>query len=276
MDRSRPITVEQMYGPQPLSDEAVQTALDRSLSPRPSSSLYDTVAALGIGPEHTILDIGARDARHSLELATLLGCRVLAVEPVEQNLDNGRALISGHDNGHLVDLQYGVIEVIPLGDASVDLVFCRDVMSHVADVGQALGECKRVLKPGRAMVLYQTFAGPRLEPNEAAELISDLAVAEDRMDPDGFELAARSAGFTVELCDVVGSQWREAWEEDGSHRTAHQLLQAARLLRAADDLIEELGEATYRIELANALWGVYQMIGKLEPRVYVLRSPGIA
>ena len=72
--------------------------------------------------------------------------------------------------------------------------------------------------------------------------------------------------------DVIGSEWREAWEEDGSRRTSGQLLHAARLLRAADDLRADLGETSYRIELANALWGVCQMIGKLEPRIYVLRK----
>jgi hypothetical protein len=37
--------------------------------------------------------------------------------------------------------------------------------------------------------------------------------------------------------------------------------------------VNELGDVEYRVELANALWGVYQMIGKLEPRVYVLAAP---
>lgn len=274
MDRSRPITIEQMYGPQQLSEDAVEAALDRSRRPRSSTMLYETVAALDIGPEHVILDIGARDARHSLQLADRLGCRVIAVEPVDGNLRDGRELIASHHAGDLVELRRGVIEDIPVPDGSVDLVFSRDMMSHVADIGRALTECARVLVPGGAMVVYQTFAGRRLEAREAAELYEALATVADRMDPRGFEEATRSAGFAVESCEVVGSQWREAWEEDGSHRTSRQLLHAARLLRARDDLVEELGEVTYRIELANALWGVYQMIGKLEPRVYVLRVPG--
>jgi SAM-dependent methyltransferase len=274
MESIQPVTVEQMYGAQQLPDDAVQAALDRSLGPRSSSSLYDDVAALGIGPEHTVLDIGARDARHGLELATRLGCRVIAVEPVDSNLADGVELIAAHDHGDLVELRQGLIEAIPVADQTVDLVFSRDVTSHLGDIDRALTECMRVIRRNGAMLVYQTFAGPRLEPREAAELYRDLATVPDRMDPERFEQAARSVGFTVESCEVIGSQWREAWEEDGSGRTSQQLLHAARLLRAADDLVDELGEITYRVELANALWGVYQMIGKLEPRVYVLRAPG--
>jgi SAM-dependent methyltransferase len=273
MERSRPVTVEQMYGQQQLSEEAIDAALDRSLAPRSSSSLYDTVAGLGIGSTHTILDIGARDARHGLELIARLGCRVIAVEPVESNLRAGRELIAAHEHGGLVELLRGCVEDIPVADGSVDLVFARDMMSHVVDVDRALAEFARVLRPGGAVVVYQTFAGPRLEPREAAELYEALATIADRMDPDRFEQSARSAGFTVKSCEIVGSQWREAWEEDGSRRTSRQLLHAARLLRAKDELVNELGDVEYRVELANALWGVYQMIGKLEPRVYVLAAP---
>jgi len=91
------------------------------------------------------------------------------------------------------------------------------------------------------------------------------------MDPSRLERCAREAGLSVVSVDPIGSEWRESWEEDGSHRTSRQLLHAARLLRDRQELMGELGEIDYRVELANALWGVYQMIGKLEPRIYVLR-----
>jgi hypothetical protein len=42
------------------------------------------------------------------------------------------------------------------------------------------------------------------------------------------------------------------------------------MLRQRDKYIQAMGRGDYEGELANALWGVYQMIGKLSPRVYVL------
>ena len=123
------------------------------------------------------------------------------------------------------------------------------------------------------MVVYQTFATDLMEAAERARICADLAVVEASLDPEQFEAAARKAGFVVEMVDVVASEWREAWEEDGTCRTSRQMLHAARLIRGRETLLAELGRIPYQVELSNALWGVYQMIGKLEPRVYVLRKP---
>jgi hypothetical protein len=46
---------------------------------------------------------------------------------------------------------------------------------------------------------------------------------------------------------------------------------SVRLRRAKPELIDELGAAAYRALYSNALWSIYQMIGKLEARVFVLR-----
>lgn len=153
----------------------------------------------------------------------------------------------------------------------VDVVFCRDMLNHVEDLDVAFDECRRVLKTDGAMVVYQTFATPLLEPEEALRIYADLVVVPERMSIDDFESRADSAGFSISVLDIVGSQWREAWEEDGRGVTSRQLLRAARLIRCADETLGELGELPYRAELSDALWGVYQMIGKLEPRIYILR-----
>ena len=267
-----PITVDQMYGPGPISPKEVAAVLDRSLDPRPSTSLYDTVEALGIGAGDLVLDIGGRDARHSVALAERLGCRVIAMDPVAANVEDGRRLIAAGDQADLVAIAQAHIEAIPAPDTCFDLVFWRDVLGHIADLPAALAECSRVLVPGGGMVIYETFATDRLEPQEAAHLSADLAMPPENLAADRLENAASDAGFVVESFDVIGSEWREAWEEDGSRRTSRQLLHAARLLRAPGQLRVELGDVDYRVELANALWGIYQMIGKLEPRIYTLRK----
>jgi hypothetical protein len=89
------------------------------------------------------------------------------------------------------------------------------MLNHVEDLDLALGECRRVVKNGGAMVVYQTFATPLLEPEEAKRIYADLAIVPERMSIDDFEQRVDAAGFTVEVLDIVGSQWRESWEEDG-------------------------------------------------------------
>jgi hypothetical protein len=84
-----------------------------------------------------------------------------------------------------------------------------------------------------------------------------------------FEADVASAGFSIESLDLVGSEWSEAAQE--AETATNYLLQASRLRRSKDQLVAELGEVPYRVMYGNALWSIYQMIGKLESRVYVLR-----
>lgn len=269
----KPVSVEQMYGDWQVTKQQVQSELDRSLDPRPSSSLLDTVESLGLGPEATVLDIGARDARHSVTLHERLGCQVVAVEPITKGVKAARELVE--ESGHLdvIDVRQGSIYDIPADDETFDLVFCRDVLSHVADLSTALTECQRVALAGGWMVIYQTFATERLEPAERARICADLASPPASLEPTYLETEVLNSAFEIEEIDIIGSEWREAWEEDGTCVTSKQLLHAARLIRDRDEIRARLGDIPYRVELGNALWGIYQMIGKLEPRIYTLRKP---
>ena len=87
---------------------------------------------------------------------------------------------------------------------------------------------------------------------------------------DTVERAFTANGLLLFEKDVIGSEWREWWEENGINTTSKQLLQIARMRRDRERLIGEIGEAIYEVELANCYWGVYQMLGKLEPTSYIL------
>jgi hypothetical protein len=120
------------------------------------------------------------------------------------------------------------------------------------------------------MVIHDVFATPDLEPKESARLSADLAQAPGRLDSGLFERIVAKAGFTIELIDRVGSEWLENLleAEDGEKR----LLRAASLNRDRDRLAAAMGVVPYRVVQGNNLWTIYRMIGKLEDRVYVIRS----
>ncbi len=267
---SGPVTVQEMYGDWDY-DAAVEL-LDRSLDPRPSTSLFDTVGALGIGADSVVLDIGGRDGSHSLVMAERFGCKAVSVDPVAANIAAGAELVANHEYGHLVDLRLGSIEQIPAEDDTFDVVLSRDMMGHVADVRRGLRECARVLRPNGAMVIHEVFATPMLEPEEKRRVCDYTATHPDRMSVAGFEADVAAAGFDIVSLDLVGSEWVEASQEAGT--VPNYLLQVSRLRRAKDRLVEELGEVPYRVMYGNALWSIYRLLGKLESRVYVLRPAG--
>jgi cyclopropane fatty-acyl-phospholipid synthase-like methyltransferase len=270
LDRwTTPVTVEGLYGD--WDYEAAVEVLGRSLSPRSSMSLFDKIGSLGIGEGDLVLDIGGRDGRHSLVMAERFGCQAVSVDPVEANIAEGARLLGEHEFGHLVELRLGEIGRIPAENGVYDLVLSRDMMGHIEDLDRALAECARVLSPDGVMVIHEVFATPLLEPQEAQMLCADVATYSERMCVSGFEAAVDAAGFSVESLDLVGSEWAEASQEAGT--APNYLLQVSRLRRAKKQLIDELGEVPYRAMYGNALWSIYQMLGKLESRVYVLRPP---
>ena len=264
---SGPVTVEEMYGD--WDWDAAVAAVGRSLEPRPGASIIDMLGALGPGPGDVVLDIGGRDARNGLEMAERFGSRVISVDPADANIADAKTAIAEHECGDLVEAVRGVIEEIPADDGAFDFVFSRDMFGHVADADRALAECVRVLAPHGAMLLHQVFATDLLEPIEAAQLAGHTAAVPARFSVRGFEGAAEAAGFTIENVDVVGSEWYEASQEAGT--APNYLLQISRLRRNREALLAEIGEVAYRVVYGNALWTIYQMLGKLESRVYTLR-----
>jgi len=237
--------------------------------------LFDLVRDLGIGPAHRALDVGCRDGRHVFELARRFGCRCVGIEPVQANLDRGQGLLEAarRDEPEVaarVELIQGRAEALPFPDALFDFVWVRDVLIHVADLQMALRECRRVVTPGGRVLVFQMFATPWLEPGEAARLWPALAAVPQNTNPVLFEEALDGAGLRTIRREEIASEWRERAEEDGTARTSTQLLRAARLLRESERFRAQLGRVRYEVELADCLWGVYQMIGKLSARVYLL------
>lgn len=267
-----PLTVEQMYGEWGIEWEDAMALTDRSLDPRPSTSIYDTLGALGVDEGDVVLDIGGRDARDGLAIAERFGCRSIVVDPVQLNIDDARSAIAAHECGDRVEVHQGTINQIPLADDTVDVVYSRDMMGHVEDLDGALAECRRVLTPNGSMLIHEVFGTDLLEPSEKARICADLATVPERLSREVFEDSVRRSGFTIQAVDVIGSEWMESLLERGE--SEKRLLQASRMRRAKDDIVAQVGVVPFRVMQANNLWTIYRVIGKLEERLYSLTLSG--
>jgi SAM-dependent methyltransferase len=270
-------TMEEVYGLAFAQEEAFEAALDQSLAPRGFGLLYDLVAGLGLPPESAALDVGAREGHFCIELARRFGFTVHGIEPVRRHLDNAaRALetlartepkIAGR-----IQVDQGVAERIPDPNASIDLIWCRDVLVHVQDLETVFGEFRRVLRPGGHAVIYQMTATDWLTPAEAARLWPPAGIQAASLDPQHFEAAIANSGLTIAQRIELHGEWREHAEEDGTGLTSRQLLWVSRMLRNRPAYEERFGTDAFEAMLTGNLWGVYQMIGKLNPRIFVLTS----
>ena len=105
---------------------------------------------------------------------------------------------------------------------------------------------------------------------EARRLFAVAALLAESMDPARFEHTAERAGFDLVSRDDLDSEWREHMVEQGTWDPARDLLRIARLRRREDELVERHGRARYEATRADALWGIYQLLGKLRPTIWAL------
>jgi SAM-dependent methyltransferase len=230
-------------------EEAFHVALGESLDPSPPDALYDLVAAMGLPRGARAVDVGCgSDGKHVAGLAERFAFEVVGIDPFAKP-------------PHIV----GYIEDLPLEAGSVDLVWCRDMLSHVRDLPLAFSELHRVLRPGGRAMVYLMLATDRLEPDEAAEFVHLAHLVGDALDPANVEAAM--AGFRIDERVEIGSEWGEV---DDGRKPGQRLLWAARLRRDPERYIAQFGRANYEVMLGDCLWHVYAMLGKISRRAYVL------
>jgi 2-polyprenyl-6-hydroxyphenyl methylase/3-demethylubiquinone-9 3-methyltransferase len=101
---------------------------------------------------HHLLDIGCGGGLLAEEFARA-GFRVTGIDPSPRTIDTARA----HADQSGLDITYrtGRGERLPYPDATFDHVACCDVLEHVDDVDEVIGEAVRVLRPG-GLFLFDT------------------------------------------------------------------------------------------------------------------------
>ncbi len=262
--------LELSYDRFPRLEEAFHAMLDESLRPRGPELLYDLVAGLAPRPSSVAIDVGCGEGRHTLELASRFGLSVTGVDPVARHLELARAsLLLRPELRGRVRFEAGSAESLRFASRSVELVWCRDVLVHVAELGRAYSEFERVLAEGGHIVVYQMFGTERLEPSEASYIWRTMGVVPASAEFATTDAAIAAAGLRVVDRTEIGSEWWELAEEE-SGKPGQRLLYAARLLRDRRRYVERFGEPAYELMLGDCLWHVYAMIGKLTRRADVL------
>jgi SAM-dependent methyltransferase len=258
--------LDRFYDAFPRIEEEFNSAVGESLDPRGPELLYELVGSFGLPRGAAAIDVGCGEGSHALRLASEFGLRVVGVDPVARHVDIATAATP---TGVDAIFRIGSIEALPVDDASIDLVWCRDVLVHVADLDAAFREMRRVLRPTGRAVLFVTFDGDTLEPREADWLQTTMHGVAKSMDRESMEAAIMGAGLRVAKRVDLAGEWGE-WAEERTARGTGRLLAAARLLRDPDRYVGRFGREAYDIMLGDCLSHVYGMIGKLTSAAYEL------
>jgi ubiquinone/menaquinone biosynthesis C-methylase UbiE len=261
-------SIQQLYGEFWADENPLDVELQASLDPRGTEWLFAAFAELGPQRGQLVVDVGARDASHAIRLVREHGLRAVALDPVPHHVELANRAVSEADVD--VDVVEAGIESMPLDDGIADWIWCRDVLVHV-DLERGFTECARVLRPRGQMIAYVTCATDSLEPREAAELFDPIAIVAESTQPEALERHATAAGLALVSHTPLGGEWRERMIEDGSWDPGNDLLRLSRLHRREGELVERHGATRVAAYAAARAWGVYQLLGKLCPTIYVWR-----
>ena len=110
-------------------------------------------------PNWVVADLGCGTGNGAELLAPHVR-EVIAVDQSKPMIDAARKRLAGLRNVRFVD---GPVEAIPLAASSVDAAMALMVLHHVDDPAEALGEMRRILKPGGVALVVDMFEHDRSE-----------------------------------------------------------------------------------------------------------------
>jgi arsenite methyltransferase len=180
--------------------ESLYTVADRAAIPDAAA-----LASLGCGNPtavaelregETVLDLGSGGGIDVILSARRVGPagKAYGLDMTDEMLELARANVreAGVEN---VELLQGVIEDVPLPDASVDVVISNCVVNLSVDKPSVLREMARVLRPGGRIGISDVVAEDRLTPEERAERGSYVGCIAGALSKDEYENGLAEAGF---------------------------------------------------------------------------------
>jgi 2-polyprenyl-6-hydroxyphenyl methylase / 3-demethylubiquinone-9 3-methyltransferase len=147
-------------------------AIRTSLNPVRLQYFGSVFSAWGLDPVgKVIIDVGCGGGLMAEEIAQL-GAAVVGVDPSAASIATARAHATG--SGLEIDYRIGSGEHLPAADGCADVVYCVDVLEHVADLDAVIAETARVLKPS-GLYLFDTINRTRLSKLVVIKVAQDWA-----------------------------------------------------------------------------------------------------
>ncbi|NTV03492.1 arsenite methyltransferase [bacterium] len=159
------------------------------------------VALADLRPGETVLDLGSGAGMDAFLAASKVGPggRVIGVDMTPAMLARARrnAELGGHAN---VEFREGLIEALPLDDASVDAILSNCVINLSPQKDRVFREARRVLRPGGRMVVSDLVLEAELPAAIAERIDATVGCIGNASLRADYLRTAREAGFgSVEI-----------------------------------------------------------------------------
>ena len=171
-------------------------AYDQAANPIISLDESVVPALLAESPAGRAVDAACGTGRVSLVLAEL-GHDVIGVDETEAMLALARERVPG------ADFRAGSLTSLPLENEEADLAVCSLALTHLADIGPAVAELARVVRPGGRIVISDVHPVIVALGSQAAYRVDDDSIRYVRNHvhwPGAYLAAFASAGLDALAC----------------------------------------------------------------------------
>jgi SAM-dependent methyltransferase len=132
--------------------------------------------ALALKPGDRVLDVGSGPGHQAFEMSSVVGDigHITGVDAADSAIEIARRRCVALPN---VRFQHGDAADLPFDEATFDAVMSSQVFEYLDDVGRALAEMFRVLKPGGRVLVHDTDWGAMLwHASDPARMVRMLKV----------------------------------------------------------------------------------------------------
>ena len=156
----------------------------------------DPITLAGLQPGQTVLDLGSGGGIDAFMAARQVGPagHVIGVDMTPEMLakaERNKATV-GLDN---VEFRHGYIEVLPVGDETVDVILSNCVINLSPDKPAVFREAYRVLRPGGRLAVSDMMTRGLFAPEDRANLSAWAGCVTGAEDVAVYVAAMRAAGF---------------------------------------------------------------------------------
>ncbi|MDH4612008.1 class I SAM-dependent methyltransferase [Pseudomonas sp. BN102] len=226
-----------------MSDKAHDQVVQRQFGEQANAYLSSAVHAQGVEfsllqaavdgrGDARVLDLGCGAGHVSFHVAPLVG-EVVAYDLSEQMLEVVASAAAQRGLGN-VRTERGAAERLPFADASFDFVFSRYSAHHWSDLGLALREVRRVLKPGGVVAFIDVASpgSPLLDTHlQTVEVLRDTSHVRDYSAAEWLQQVSEAGlfvtGHTRQRLRLEFASWIERMRTPAVFRDAILALQGA-------------------------------------------------
>ncbi len=151
---------------------------------------------VGLTADHVVLEVACGYGSTARYLASNYGCRVVATNISERELEHGRALTAAAGLADKVSFEWADFHELPFGDGEFDYFWCHDSLLYSEDKPRVIDEAHRVLKAGGRMVFTELLLRRHTPEPERVRIREGIGTP-DMWDAPDYAGALEAKGFRI-------------------------------------------------------------------------------